>query len=84
MDQPPRRNAGPGFSTRAIHLGYDPATEKGALIPPIFMTSTYALESAEAGAEMFRGAARTYDGIAQSWDDKDEAALAYLGDVFRK
>jgi L-threonate 2-dehydrogenase len=36
------------------------------------------------GAEMFRGAARTYDGIAQSWDDKDEAALAYLGDVFRK
>ena len=55
MDQPPRRNAGPGFSTRAIHLGYDPATEKGALIPPIFMTSTYALESAEAGAEMFRG-----------------------------
>lgn len=55
MDQPSRRNAGPGFSTRAIHLGYDPATEKGALIPPIFMTSTYALESAEAGAEMFRG-----------------------------
>jgi len=55
MDQPSRRNAGPGFSTRAIHLGYDPATEKGALTPPIFMTSTYALESAEAGAEMFRG-----------------------------
>lgn len=55
MEQPPRRNAGPGFSTRAIHLGYDPATEKGALTPPIFMTSTYALESAEAGAEMFRG-----------------------------
>jgi methionine-gamma-lyase len=55
MDQTSRRNAGPGFSTRAIHLGYDPATEKGALTPPIFMTSTYALESAEAGAEMFRG-----------------------------
>src|SRR5581483_7150648 len=50
-----RRNAQPGFSTRAIHLGYDPATEKGALTPPIFMTSTYAFESGEAGAEMFRG-----------------------------
>jgi methionine-gamma-lyase len=55
MDSTSRRNAEPGFSTRAIHLGYDPATEKGALTPPIFMTSTYALETAEAGAEMFRG-----------------------------
>lgn len=50
-----RRNAPIGFSTRAIHLGYDPATEKGALTPPIFMTSTYAFETAEAGSEMFRG-----------------------------
>jgi methionine-gamma-lyase len=50
-----RRNAEVGFSTRAIHLGYDPATEKGALTPPIFMTSTYAFETAEAGSEMFRG-----------------------------
>ena len=44
-----------GFSTRAIHHGYDPASEHGALTPPIFMTSTYAFESAEAGGEMFRG-----------------------------
>lgn len=44
-----------GFSTRAIHLGYDPASEKGALNPPIYMTSTYAFETAEAGSEMFRG-----------------------------
>lgn len=50
-----RRNAEPGFATRAIHLGYDPATEKGALTPPIFMTSTYAFESAEDGGAMFRG-----------------------------
>ena len=49
------RNAELGFSTRAIHLGYDPASEHGALTPPIFMTSTYAFESAEAGSEMFRG-----------------------------
>jgi len=55
MQKPERRNAAVGFSTRAIHLGYDPATEKGALTPPIFMTSTYAFESAEAGSEMFRG-----------------------------
>jgi methionine-gamma-lyase len=49
------RNAQLGFSTRAIHLGYDPGSEQGALTPPIFMTSTYAFESAEAGSEMFRG-----------------------------
>ncbi|MEX2296985.1 MAG: methionine gamma-lyase [Dongiaceae bacterium] len=50
-----RRNAAPGFATRAIHEGYDPADEQGALTPPIHMTSTYAFESAEAGGELFRG-----------------------------
>jgi methionine-gamma-lyase len=55
MQRKTPRNAPLGFSTRAIHLGYDPASEKGALTPPIFMTSTYAFESAEAGGEMFRG-----------------------------
>ena len=55
MQRKPRANREPGFSTRAIHLGYDPMTEKGALTPPIFMTSTYAFESAEAGGDMFRG-----------------------------
>lgn len=55
MQPKARRNRQQGFSTRAIHLGYDPASEKGALTPPIFMTSTYAFETAEAGSEMFRG-----------------------------
>lgn len=44
-----------GFSTRAIHFGYDPMTEQGALTPPLHLTSTYAFETAEAGAEMFAG-----------------------------
>src|ERR1700733_13345962 len=51
----PSRNAELGLSTRAIHHGYDPAEEHGALTPPIFMTSTYAFETAEAGSELFRG-----------------------------
>ena len=55
MQKKARPNREPGFSTRAIHLGYDSATEKGALTPPIFMTSTYAFESAEAGGDMFSG-----------------------------
>ena len=50
-----RSNAKQGFATRAIHLGYDPATEHGALTPPIYMTSTYTFETAEDGAALFRG-----------------------------
>ena len=50
-----KRNARQGISTRAIHLGYDPATEQGALTPPIYQTSTYAFETVEQGAEYFAG-----------------------------
>ena len=39
-----RANRPPGFQTRAIHHGYDPARSEGALAPPVFMTSTYAFE----------------------------------------
>lgn len=59
-DSSRRDNRPQGFATRAIHLGYDPMDENGALTPPIYMTSTYAFESAEAGGEMFRGARKGY------------------------
>ena len=39
-----------GFSTRAIHAGYHPRDGKGALNPPVYMTSTYAFETAAEGA----------------------------------
>ena len=62
------RNAELGLPTRAIHHCYDPAEEHGALTPPIFMTSTYAFETAEAGSELFRGerAGYIYGAHAQS------------------
>lgn len=44
-----------GFSTRAIHFGYDPHNNHGALIPPIYQTSTFAFPSAEYGAACFSG-----------------------------
>jgi len=56
---PSNRTPG-GFATRAIHHGYDPAEEKGALTPPVFMTSTYAFDSAEAGRDMFLGQREGY------------------------
>lgn len=44
-----------GFATRAIHHGYDPLDHQGALVPPIYQTSTFAFESAEYGAACFAG-----------------------------
>ena len=37
-----------GFATRAIHLGYEPLDEQGALSPPLYLTSTYTQDSIEA------------------------------------
>ena len=33
------------FSTKAIHNGQKPDATSGAIIPPIYMTSTYVQES---------------------------------------
>ena len=43
------------FATRAIHHGYDAQDEQGALNPPIYMSSTFTFETAEAGGDMFAG-----------------------------
>ena len=40
-----RRNRPPGFQTRAIHHGYEPAAHNRAVTPPIYMTSTFAFDS---------------------------------------
>ena len=52
-----------GFSTRAIHEGYDPLDYHGALNPPVFLTSTYAFERSVTGSERFAG---TTDGYIYS------------------
>lgn len=44
-----------GFSTRAIHHGYNALENNGALIPPIYLTSTFAFASTEYGAACFAG-----------------------------
>jgi len=49
-----------GFATRAIHLGYDPKDNEGALTPPMHLASTFAFESAEAGGEIFSGEREGY------------------------
>ncbi|BCP51508.1 methionine gamma-lyase [Kaistia sp. 32K] len=59
MSKTPPSNR-PGFATRAIHEGYDPKDEKGALVPPVFMTSTYAFDTVEDGGAAFRGERNAY------------------------
>ncbi|WP_060479573.1 methionine gamma-lyase [Pseudomonas monteilii] len=44
-----------GFSTRAIHHGYDPLSHSGALVPPVYQTATYAFPNVEYGAACFAG-----------------------------
>lgn len=44
-----------GFSTRAIHHGYDPYAAPGALNPPIYVSSTYTFPTVEDGSARFAG-----------------------------
>ena len=51
-----KRNSGKsGFATRAIHHGYNPQSHNGALNPPVYMSSTFAFETAEQGGRFFAG-----------------------------
>lgn len=49
-----------GFSTKAIHHGYDPRDHHGALVPPVYLTSTFTFASAEEGGRCFAGEADGY------------------------
>jgi methionine-gamma-lyase len=44
-----------GFSTRAIHFGYDPTEHQGALVPPIYTSSTFAFPDTAYGGRCFAG-----------------------------
>ena len=49
-----------GFSTTAIHHGYDPQSHQGALVPPVYLTSTFTFPTAEEGGRRFAGEAAGY------------------------
>ncbi|MCC3860410.1 methionine gamma-lyase [Pseudemcibacter aquimaris] len=44
-----------GFATRAIHKGVEGSAENNALVPPVYMTSTFTFDNAEQGAALFAG-----------------------------
>jgi len=49
-----------GFSTRAIHAGYDPMRHHGALNPPVYLNATYTFGSIAEGQQRFSGEAPGY------------------------
>ncbi|HCL52180.1 methionine gamma-lyase [Pseudomonas fulva] len=69
-----------GFSTRAIHHGYDPLAHGGALVPPIYQTATYAFPTVEYGAACFAGeqAGHFYSRISNPTLNVLEARMASL------
>lgn len=43
------------FATQAIHAGYHPQDQQGALTPPIHISSTYAFETVQQAGDAFQG-----------------------------
>ena len=51
----PAKSKDGGFSTRAIHWGYNPCDHQGALVPPLYTSSTFAFPDVAYGARCFAG-----------------------------
>ncbi len=51
MKKPSRQ----GFSTRAIHTGYNDREAKGALNPPLYLSSTFTFKNTREGSGLFAG-----------------------------
>jgi cystathionine gamma-lyase/methionine-gamma-lyase len=49
-----------GFSTRAIHHGYDSLDYHGAINPPVFLSSTFSFDSSDTGSKLFAGETSGY------------------------
>ena len=69
-----------GFTTTAIHHGYDPADYHGALVPPVFQSATFTIPSAAEASRRFAGesAGYVYTRIANPTLALFEARMAAL------
>jgi methionine-gamma-lyase len=74
------RNHPNSFATLAIHHGYDPMDNEGALTPPLHLTSTFAFETAEVGGELFdaQREGHVYSRISNPTTDLLERRIAVL------
>jgi len=69
-----------GFATRAIHHGHDPLDHQGALVPPVYMSATFAFPDTDFGSRCFTGeqAGYVYSRIANPTLALLESRLATL------
>ncbi|MFN3171778.1 MAG: methionine gamma-lyase [Hyphomicrobiales bacterium] len=74
------RNHPNSFATLAIHHGYDPMDNEGALTPPLHLTSTFVFETAEVGGELFdaQREGHVYSRISNPTTDLLERRVAVL------
>lgn len=49
-----------GFSTRAIHHGYNPAENQGALVPPVYSSAAWVFPDTAYGGRCFAGEEKGY------------------------
>jgi len=56
MSNDPKETPKKGVQTRVLSAGYNPSLSEGAHVPPIFMTTTFDFDSAEAMQQAFREA----------------------------
>lgn len=62
-----------GFATRAIHAGVHPDPATGAVVPPLYQSTTYAFGSPEEGAALFSGEKEGF--VYTRWGNPTQAAL---------
>jgi len=69
-----------GFATRAIHHGHDPLDHQGALVPPVYLSATFAFPDTDFGMRCFTGeqAGYIYSRIANPTLALLESRLATL------
>ena len=69
-----------GFSTRAIHHGYDPYAGAGSLNPPLYLSATYTFPTVAEGSARFAGerAGYIYSRVGNPTTALLEARLANL------
>ena len=72
-----------GFATRAIHEGYSPRDEQGALTPPLHLASTFTFDTVEDAGATFAGErqAHFYSRISNPTVDLLERRMASLEDT---
>jgi cystathionine gamma-lyase len=78
-DLPPGDPARPGFETRVIHAGQSPDPSTGAIMPPIYATSTYVQSSpgVHLGYEYSRSQNPTREALERCVADLENGARGY-------